>query len=364
MIIVRYLLKEISLTLIVILLALLLIIFTNQFVNYLSHAASGGLTVLAVTRLILLEVPLFLSYLLPIGLFLSVLVSLGQLYVNHEMVVLSACGFSQMQVLKWVMFLALVVSLLTAFFLFYINPKVDLYRINMTKDAKNIFSVEKLFPKRFQKLFESGWILYAGGESNGKLERVFLAKHNMANHDYPEGYWDIIKAEKLSQEEPKATGPEFALLEEGVSYRGEPGMENYQIVSFKKSAMELSLGAHSLEDKERITTDSFSVLLQNYYQDRRAAIEFNWRLSLIFAILILGVISVPLSYLRPRQGRYGNVFYALIICLVYLNAMFVSRSFVQNNDINVVLGIWWIHALMLILSIVFFGYRFGSFRKS
>src|SRR5690625_7616317 len=47
--------------------------------------------------------------------------------------------------------------------------------------------------------------------------------------------------------------------------------------------------------------------------------EQHWRLAPPLASLLLGLIALPLSSRRPRQGRHGSVIAALVLYLVYSN---------------------------------------------
>lgn len=359
MIVTRYLLKEIMATLIIIVVALLLILVTNQFIRYLNTAAAGGITVMTVVKLMLLQVPLFLGYILPVGMFLAVLLTLGQLYVNQEMTVLFACGYSQVQLLRLVMIIAVPVMILTAWLLFDVQPTIERYRIKISRDAVSGFSVDKLFPKRFQNVLRSGWVLYADSESSEGLKDVFLAKHYPATRDYPGGYWEIVKSDLLHQVSDEKNSEQFAHLGKGVGYRGEPGMNNYRMVKFDQSALELEPAPIVTNEKMQASFLPMLDLWRNYQQNRVTQVEFNWRLSVPFSVLILAMLAVPLSYLTPRQGRYAKVFYALLFYLFYTNMMFVSRSWAFSEKMGPILGLWWIHGLMLLVALGFLLYRGG-----
>jgi len=69
MIIFRYFAKEVLTTLSALTCILLLIFLSNQFVQYLTRAASGNIPVDVVLRLMMLEIPNLLGLLLPLGFF-------------------------------------------------------------------------------------------------------------------------------------------------------------------------------------------------------------------------------------------------------------------------------------------------------
>ncbi|HYF97783.1 MAG TPA: LptF/LptG family permease, partial [Coxiellaceae bacterium] len=154
---------------------------------------------------------------------------------------------------------------------------------------------------------------------------------------------------------------EFAYLNKGTSYRGQAGQKNYRIVQFEQSAFELSSPTQiSFGDEKRASFSSLAQLWRSYDKAHANRVEFNWRLSIPACVLILALWSVPLSHLNPRQGRYAKVFYAALICLFYLNMMFASRGFAFSKKISPILGIWWIHGLMLILLVLFLIIRRGQ----
>src|SRR3546814_8269688 len=49
-------------------------------------------------------------------------------------------------------------------------------------------------------------------------------------------------------------------------------------------------------------------------QDRA---ELQWRVGAPIAVLVLTLLAVPLSYIRPRQGRYGKLVIGILAYLIY-----------------------------------------------
>ena len=63
--------------------------------------------------------------------------------------------------------------------------------------------------------------------------------------------------------------------------------------------------------------------------------------------LVLTLIAVPLSRLRPRQGRYARVGFAIIVYFVYSNLLWASRVWVEKGTLPPAIGVWWVHILLL-----------------
>ena len=185
MIIFRYLCKEILGTLLATTLFLLIIFITNQFVHYLNDAAAGKITVKVVMEIMSLQVPLLLGYLIPLGLFLGGLLALGRMTVDHELVVLGACGVSRIKIVKMIMALALAVTIIVAWLMLWVEPRMQWYQGKILTDAVMQSSLTKIIPGRFQTLSDNGRFLevfYARGvnKHQQQMTHVFLAKTDLS----------------------------------------------------------------------------------------------------------------------------------------------------------------------------------------
>jgi len=60
---------------------------------------------------------------------------------------------------------------------------------------------------------------------------------------------------------------------------------------------------------------------------------------------------VPLSKLRPRQGRYARVWVAVLIFLVYYNLATTGKTWIARGTVPEVVGLWWPHAVVALLAL-------------
>ena len=87
----RYIFREIASTWLGVTLVLLMILLTNQFARVLGDVAKGKLPKDAAFDVIGLSAVQYLTILVPIGLFLSIMLALGRLYRDSEMPAMMAC---------------------------------------------------------------------------------------------------------------------------------------------------------------------------------------------------------------------------------------------------------------------------------
>jgi lipopolysaccharide export system permease protein len=176
MIIFRYIFREIYSYLLAITSVLLIIFITNQFERYLHNAALGNITMLAVMKVMMLQVPLLIAYLLPLGFYLAVLLAFGRMYIDNEMTVLAACGVSRAKLLSYVLFFAIILSIFVAWLMLWVEPIIEEYQGRLIQNAFASATVSKIIPMQFQHLGKQG-VIYAEGvnRSDNTLHQVFFA---------------------------------------------------------------------------------------------------------------------------------------------------------------------------------------------
>ena len=123
MIIFRYLAKEVLTSMIAVSTILLLIIMSGRFVRYLAQAAAGKLDAEVLLTLMSYRLPEYLELILPLGLFISILLAYGRLYVDSEMTVLSACGMSERRLVAYTLIVGLIVASVVGVFSLSLGPK-------------------------------------------------------------------------------------------------------------------------------------------------------------------------------------------------------------------------------------------------
>jgi lipopolysaccharide export system permease protein len=63
--------------------------------------------------------------------------------------------------------------------------------------------------------------------------------------------------------------------------------------------------------------------------------------------MVLTRIAVPLSRLRPRQGRYARVGFAIVAYLIYANLLSACKVWIEKGQLPPLIGVWWVHILAL-----------------
>ncbi len=349
-IIYRYLTRQILSMAAATCLILMVIFIANQFIHYLNEAASGKVTLRAVSMVTALQVPILLSYILPMSLFLGILFALGRLYAEREILVLSACGVSRVQLVKFVMSVALVFALVDAWLMLSVEPTVFRYRTEVVRASVERTSLEKVLPGRFQALGDSQQVLYVGHADKHRLQfgDVFVALRDEAT-DPETQRWSVLSSDQVIEKHLPGVGS-FFIFSNGYRYHGQPGENDYQITHFQQYWSRLPVPVISLDG--RYSAQPTTKLLHQYRQDRYAAAEIQWRVVNVLATLLFAWLAIPLSEVNPRQGRFAKILPGILLYVLYANMMFAGKSWIQTGKVSPSLGLWWVPAVMFVITVL------------
>lgn len=336
----RYLLREAFWAFLAVTLVLLAIILAHRFSRYLGEAASGNLPGDAVFGLLGFTSVGFLTVLLPVGLFLGFLMAFGRLYRDSEMSALFACGIGPRELYRPVMALAVVAALLAGAFSLYLAPWAAGEALKTRRVAEKEAEIGVFESGRFKTSSGGDVAFYAESvnSDDGTLRGVFV--HSGGKDAVPV----TVRAASGTQTVNRETGQRFLMMQDGVRYDGEPGSADFRITRFARHGMEIRRGELDLSTVNRDVVPTANLWGSN---DPRDAAELQWRLSVPLVVLLLAFIAVPLSKTQPREGRYGRLIIGILIYVVYSNLLGVAQVWVERGKLPAVIGLWWVHLLML-----------------
>jgi lipopolysaccharide export system permease protein len=231
-IILRYLSREILVTMLAVSSILLLIVMSGRFARYLAEATTGRISVDVLFTLIGYRMPEFLILILPLGLFIAILLAYGRIYIESEMVVLSACGMSQRQLVIYTLIPAVIISAVVAAFSLWLGPLGAQKTETLLLEQRQRSEFDALQEGRFQSLGKGQAITYIESLSNNRkrLNHVFVAQ---ADNDPSRENLVVIIAESGEQILHPEYDQRYLILHQGKRYEGRPGSSNYAVMSFE-----------------------------------------------------------------------------------------------------------------------------------
>ncbi len=353
MIIFRYLARELLGSMFAVSLVLLLIIISSRFVGYLAEAAAGGLDAGVLATLMAYRLPGYLELILPLGLFIGILMAYGRLYMESEMIVLSACGLSQRRLVLYTMFSSALVAVVVASFSLYLGPIGVRATEALLAEQRNRTGFETLKPARFHELDQGKGISYAESmsEDKKKLEQVFMAQVGSRGESRVEAdELTLLTAASGETVIDSETGYKFLLLKNGRRYIGRPGDMNYQIIRFDSYAQKLPEPDYAVKAKRETDGLSTRALIEQGTIESSAALQ--WRFSLPVLVLVVALLAVPLSRVQSRQGRYSRMLPAILIYVVYLVSANAARGMIEQGSAPLPGILWMVHMIFFCFAII------------
>jgi lipopolysaccharide export system permease protein len=158
---------------------------------------------------------------------------------------------------------------------------------------------------------------------------------------------EIAMAERAVQRGAGQPEQVFVLYD-GRRYEGVPGQPDWRIVEFREHGIPVRLPEATAGKRTRIEIRSTASLLGSAEPRDRA--ELAWRIAVPIMAVVLTILAVPLSRLRPRQGRFARVAYAVLAYFLYSNLLAAARVWIQKDAPAGQFGLWWVHLVPLALA--------------
>ncbi len=135
-------------------------------------------------------------------------------------------------------------------------------------------------------------------------------------------------------------------LYDGERYEGVPGSAQYRIIkSF--TTLTIPVQMPPLRDGPAdLDAAPTRELIGATALDRQA--QLQWRIALPIMCLVLAVLAVPISHLRPRRGRLSRVWLAVLLFILYFKLLSAGRVAIEHGTLPAAAGLWWTHAVVVI----------------
>ena len=336
-----------------------LIVFGNQFVLTVQESVQHGIPIQELMSLVGLNMLRDIPIILSLSLFLSIIVSISQLYKNSEAVVMNSIGIGDKS------FISLIQPIIVSSFIIVFI--LSIFAVPWAKQQKNIAEDKTLNASEFSfitegkfETFKNGDIVFYASESENidtaneqNMEEIFIYAIDNENPI-------IVLASKATKYEDNISKSIYLRLKDGVRYQGLPGSNNINILDFELYDLEIVSGdvQKSISDFSEIEEKSTFELIKG--GGPLANAEVQWRFSQPISILILSVLGVYLGRSSPRTGKGINILIGLVFFMLYNNGLLIAKTSIENNELNPFIGLWSIHILLAIFLIIFSQFREGK----
>lgn len=344
----RALLREFAQTAAAVFVALFAVLISSVLIRLLGQAAGGRLPADAVLALIGFGALGQLPTVLTLTLFIAVLVVLSRSYRDSEMVVWFAAGVPLTAWIGPVLRFGSVIVLVVAACSLYLTPWAQMqssqYRSRI--DARD--DTQRVAPGVFRESAGAQRVFFVeiGAGEDGRVRNVFVSEEGK------DGQLVVIASAEGYQRRDEE-GRRFVVLEKGRRYDGHPGTPEFRVMTFDHYEVEIAQRQFDNQFSARVRAQPTPVLLSQ--GDARSMSELLGRISAPLTAGLLSLLAIPLSFVNPRAGRANNLLVALLLYLLYSNAISVCQGWVAQGKLGFTAGLLLPHLVVLtLLSVLFY----------
>ena len=326
--------------------ALFAILISTVLIRLLGQAAGGRVPADAVLALIgfgaIAQMPVVLS----LTVFIAILMSLSRCYRDSEMVVWFSSGLPLTAWMRPVLRFAVPVVVVIAAMSLFVAPWAQKKSVEYKEQLNNRDDVSRVAPGMFRESSggERVFFVEALSGEEGRVRNVFASSMQ-------HGRLGVMVAAQ-GHMEVDASGNRFVVLENGRRYEGTPGTPSYRVMEFERYQIRMeSKGASGGPRQPKTLT--LPALLKD--PDKRNQAELLGRIGTPLLAIMLALLAIPLSFVNPRAGRTNNLILAVLVYLIYSNALSVCQAWVGQGRLRFEVALVVPHLIMLgVLALLFY----------
>ena len=341
-------------------LTVLLIIFVGYSLSRFLHQADAGLlNTSEVAILTFLKVLIALEVLLPIGLFFGLMLGLGKLHNDSEIIAMHAGGISESRMVRPIVALAIPLAIIIACLSIYVRPWAYTQTYQMLAVAEASSDIDRIKAGQFYLTRQEAAEPALNSEEEGKPDKprdraIFI------EHISPAQALDHVFIRTRTGDELQIIAASTGLLLEqpGADYQALE-LENARIFKRVDDGPNLfaQIGHFTMRveneqpepPKYKSKSIASATLASSDYPKDQA--EYQWRISNPVTTMLLALLAIPLSRSKPRHGRYAKLLLAFVIYAAYYNLLGISRTWVEQQAATT---IWWAPSLLAAVVAAFY----------
>ena len=321
---------------------------------------SGG--VFTVALIFLCSLTPVLAFTIPMAVLVGVLIGLGRLSADSEIVALHASGISLRRLLRPIGFVAFGCSLGTLVLTFWLSPAAIRTLQRLEERLLLTQAPYAIQPRVFNEQIPH-FILYVQDVEAAATQwhGVFLASSGQA------GSTSVTIAEG-AQVVADPENNKFELhLGSGSTHEYDPREpQHYNVTTFGQSDIPVEISSPSVTPKNVAVSSSersiTELLAEKGPRWRDARVEFHRRIAFPAACLVFALLGVPIGVRPRRGGRAAGLILTLVLIGGYYFLFVTGAHMAQQGSIAPWAGIWAGNIVGLILGLIFLR-RIETIRK-
>src|SRR3984885_5253387 len=319
-----------------------------------------------VAHLFVLAIPFTLSFTMPLGVLVGVLIALSRMSSDGEIIALRAAGVPSRKVIPPVLVFATLAMLVTATASLWLTP----YSTWKTYKVLNQLSAAELTSEVQAQVFNEDFpnrILYISDVTPGAMNQwrnVFIAdttpveEQKKTDHDQGDGPTVTVAPHAIAV--PDVPHNQIQLfLQDGVVYDVGKDPKEYYRKSVTSGAQVLEATKPNEVHAKGYTEIDTIPLYRLAYHDKtldrdnviQARIELHQRLALPPACFLLALIGIPLGISSRKGGKSGAFVVTLALAFVYWMGLIAANGLAKQQKLPVGVAMWIPNAVFAVVGV-------------
>lgn len=338
----RYILRQVAIPGALALLVFTFLLIIPFLVEQAEELIAKDVPVLTILSLFTTLLPQALGVAIPMALLLGLLMALGRLSVDREIVALQSCGISLWRLLKPVSIISVAAFGITLYVLLVALPNSNQrfreISFNILAERAEGEVKPRVFFDQFPDLVvyvreissSSGWKdVFLADSRPGQLESIYTAQSGRVAINREEETVALI----LENGRRHTAGKEqdYEVYEFDSLFLSVSPDRIFPSSGPSRSEREMSIGELNMRIAEReklgLSTES-------------AFIEIHKKFSIPFACLVLGLTGLGLGVSNRREGRLSSFVVGIVIIFFYYAMLEASSSLGKGQIIPIWLSVW------------------------
>ncbi len=309
-----------------------------------------------VAHLFVLAIPFTLTFTVPLGLLVGVLIALSRMSSDGEITAMRAAGVPSRRVIGPVLTFAVLATLVTAAASLWLTPYATWRTYKLLNQLVAAELTAEVQPRVFEEQFPNR-ILYIAdvppGNTLTRWRNVFIAdttpvdSQKKADHDRGEGPRVTVASEAIAVPDVKTNTIQLS-LSNGASYEVGKDITEYYMTSAPRGDQILEATKPNEVHARAYTELDTIPLYHNAYHDPtldrdnqiQARIEFHQRLALPPACLLLALIGIPLGVSSRKGGKSAAFVTTVALAFIYWMGLIGANGLAKQQKLPVGIAMW------------------------
>ncbi len=348
----RYVLREILGPLVLGLMLFTFLLLIDSLFALAALVIQRDVPMLMVGRLLLLNLPHIIVITLPMSLLFAILIAVGRLASDAELVALRASGVSLFSLYRPVFALSLVLATLTLYATLYVQPWGNRALRDLQVEIGNLGITKQIQPRVFyEQLRDRILYVFAAPERGDEWRGVFFTVA------LPIGDFTVTQAAHGSVSIDPRSGRSVLRLRDAVEYTvhlDEPKRSELRQHGTVAYTLEDELTGGGQARSPGVRELDLQTLLQrardpamSSRERRLAELEVHKKLAIPAACVVLGLFGLPLGFSNRRGGKSSGFALSLAVILAYYVLLNNGEAAAASGEMRPWTAMWLPNLLFL-----------------